>query len=687
MKRSKRMLAVIVLAAALAPARADEGMWTFNNVPADKVESAYGFRPDQQWLDHVRLSSVRLARGCSGSFVSARGLVQTNHHCARDCIEQLSTPSTNLTANGFYAREEKDETKCPDVEVDQLVEIIPVTDRINRATSGRDGADFAQALKVETANIEGECAGNDDHIRCDVVELYHGGIYDLYKYRRYQDVRLVFAPEESIAFFGGDPDNYEFPRYNFEVAYMRVYVDDKPLDSSSNYLRFAKSDAKPGDVTFTSGHPGATHRLDTVAQLVYQRDVWLIQDMVYLAELRGELTVFSSEAPEKARIASSQLFDIENWLKADKGQFAALVDPTIIGDRSTAERALRAKVDADQALRDRYGSAWDSIKSTVDRFRPQAARFYLLDESSLQSTLLSYARILVRHATEATKPNGDRLSEYTEANFPITRQTVLSTAPVYPDLEKLTLTFSLTKVREGLGPDDDFVKTLLGKKSPAQLAAELVDGTALGNLDFRARLLDGGAAAIAASDDPMIRFFRAIDPGLRAVRKQREEGRDAALTENSGKIAQARFRFEGTSTYPDGTSTLRLSYGSVAGYSAGGKQIAPLTFVSGLFERATGSAPFKLPPSWIAAQSSLDPRQSFNFATTNDNVGGNSGSPVINKDAEVVGLAFDRNIQALGGDFGYDGKVNRAVAVSVGMLREGLAKVYHADRIVRELAN
>jgi hypothetical protein len=661
-------------------------MWTFNNFPADKVEKAYGFRPDQPWLDHLRLSSVRLAQGCSGSFVSTRGLVQTNHHCARACIEQLSTAARNMTDIGFYAREEKDEVKCPAVEINQLIEITPVTGRINKATSGKDGAAFATAMTAEKANIEDECAGKDDSIRCDIVELYNGGVYDLYKYRRYQDVRLVFAPEQSIAFFGGDPDNYEFPRYNFDVSFMRVYAGDKPLDTSKNYLKYARSDAQPGDVVFSSGHPGTTHRLDTVAQLVFQRDETLVKDMVSLSELRGQLTEFSSETPEKARIARAMLFDVENWLKDDKGQFAALSDPAFIKDRTIAEQALRAKVDADPALRAQYGAAWDNIKNMLDRFRPQADRFtFLAANGGLQSELLRQGRLLVRHADEVTKPDSERLPEYTDANFPISRQVVLSPAPIYPDLEKLNLAFSLTKLREALGPDDPFVKKALGNKSPAALAAELVDGTRLGNLEFRTRLLNADAAAIAASNDPMIQFFRTIDPDLRAARREKEEGLDAALTQNTSQIAQARFKVEGTSTYPDATFTLRVSYGSVAGYSVAGKQIAPTTFTSGLFERATGADPFKLPPSWIAAQSSLNPQQPFNFANTNDNVGGNSGSPVVNKAGEVVGLAFDRNIQALGGDFGYDGKVNRAVAVSVGILREGLAKVYHADRIVDEL--
>jgi hypothetical protein len=692
MHRSKLMwsavwLAVLLAAEPLPSALADEGMWTFNDFPADKVEKAYGFRPDQAWLDRVRLASVRLAEGCSASFVSARGLVQTNHHCARGCIEQLSTAGNDLAARGFYAREETDEPPCPTMEVDQLIEITPVTTRIHEATGNKDGPAFAGALKAERAAIEHECAGNDDNLRCDVVELYQGGVYDLYKYRRFQDVRLVFAPEEAIAFFGGDPDNFEFPRYDFDVSYLRVYADGKPLDTSAHYFRYAKADARPGDVVFTSGNPGSTRRLDTVAQLAFQRDVSLPQRIFLLAELRGQLTRFSAEGPEQARRAQTRLFGVENALKEYKGEFSALVDPTIIHNQATAEQALRAKVDADPALRSQSATAWDDIKATLERYRPQADRFMLLAHSGgFRSKLVDYALELVRHAAEAGKPDGERLSEYTEAQFPKTRQQLLASTPVYPDLEKLQLTFALTKLRELLGPDDALVKKVLGRKSPAQLADALIDGTGLADPELRKRLLDADPATIAAATDPLIQFVRAIDPDLRAVRKESEDGLEAAITKAASQIARARFRIEGTSTYPDATFSPRVSYGSVAGYSAGGKQIAPFTYVSGLYERATGAYPFALPPSWIAAQGALNPQQPMNFVTTNDVIGGNSGSPVINKAAEIVGLVFDGNIESLGGDFGYDGAVNRTVAVNVGMLREGLAKVYRADRLVAELA-
>jgi hypothetical protein len=678
---------ILCVGAGLGATQADEGMWTTNAFPSDKVAQSYGFRPGQSWLDHARLSAVRLARGCSGSFVSPSGLVQTNHHCARGCIEQLSTATHNLTATGFYASAAKDEAKCPDVEINQLIEITAVTERVNKAVAGRDGAAFAAALKAERAAIAKECSQGNETIRCDVVELYHGGAYDLYKYRRYQDVRLVFAPEMAIAFFGGDPDNFEFPRYDLDVSYLRVYVDDRPLDTSANYFRYAKADAQPGDLTFTLGHPGSTHRLDTVAELEFRRDVSIVPELLSLAELRGVLTEFSSKGAEQARIANGMLFGVENTLKARKGQLAALVDPTILRNRAAAERELRARVDADQGLKAQYAGVWDNIRATLERARAGRERYaYTEGGLAFRSRLFGHAKSLVRHAVEAGKPDGERLPEHTNANFPILRQSLASTAPIYPELEKLTLTFSLTKMREVLGPDDAFVKKVLGRKSPAELARELVDGTTLRSADTRKFLLAGGQDAIAAATDPMIALARDIDAELRAIRKDNEDNINAPLTKYSGELAKAMFKVYGTTSYPDATFTLRISYGSVSGYSVNGRPVEPITRMAGLFERATGADPFRLPASWIAAQKTLNPQQAFNFVTTNDIIGGNSGSPVINQAGEVVGLIFDGNIQSLGGDFGFDPSVNRAVAVNVGALREALTKVYHAERILDELA-
>jgi hypothetical protein len=686
MRRSAAPIAALFSILSLAAASADEGMWTFDAFPADRVEKAYGFAPDRAWLDHVRLSSVRLARGCSASFVSPLGLVQTNHHCAQGCIQQLSTPAEDLVASGFYARTATDERKCPAVEVNQLTAISDVTARVNAATVGRDGKALIDAKRAVEATIARECSGGDVNIRCDVVELYHGGVYNLYRYRRYQDVRLVFAPESAIAFFGGDPDNFEFPRYDLDVSYMRVYADDRPLDTSANFLRYAARDARPGDLTFTSGHPGRTNRLDTVAALAFQRDVTLPRGIFQDSELRGILTEFSATGAESARIAKGMLFGIENSLKARKGQFAALVDPAIIAARAASETALRRRVEADPQLREQYGPAWDNVRAALDRYRGMRDRHVFTEGGQgFRSRLFGFAKTLVRHAAEAKKPDEARLREFTDENFRGQRQALTSRAPVYPALEKLTLTFSLTKLREVLGPDDPFVRKVLGSKAPARLAAELVDGTRLADPALRRSLIDADEATIAANDDPMIAFVRMVDPDLRAIRRSYEDEVQAELTKNSEQIAHAMFAINGTSTYPDATFTLRLSFGSVKGYRQDGRDVAPITTLGGAFERATGADPFRLPDSWIAARGALDPMVPFNLATTNDIIGGNSGSPVINRDAEMVGLIFDGNIQSLGGDFGFDPAQNRAIAVAVGALRETLAKVYHAERIVEEL--
>jgi hypothetical protein len=681
--------ALFVAALLMIPslARADEGMWTFNDFPSAKVQQAYGFAPDQKFLDHVRLSSIRLARGCSASLVSKDGLVMTNHHCAHTCIEQLSTQARDYVVTGFTAKAPGDEVKCPDMEANQLIGISDVTERVKAATAGKDGKEFSGALKEVEAQIAQECSGGDAKLRCDVVDLYHGGLYNLYKYRRYQDLRLVFAPEFAIAFFGGDPDNFEFPRYDLDVSFVRIYEDGKPLDSSANFLPFAKKDLTEGDLTFVSGNPGSTSRLDTVAQLEFDRDVRLPNTLLYLAELRGILEEFSQEGTEQRRIADTRLFSTENSYKALKGQFEALVDPALIKSKHDDEAVLKAKVEADPQLKADDGGAWDAIKAAVEHQKLIRDRYNMLEAGQgFDSTLFRIARVLVRHAAESGKPDGERLREYTNANFPISRQSILSPAPIYPRLEKTTFRFSLTLVQRLLGPDDPTVKDILGDKSPEQLAADLIDKTGLKDPALRQKLLEGGQAAIDASKDPMILFAKLVDAPARAIRKDYEDNVGAPLTKNSGLLAQARFKLYGASVYPDATFTLRLSYGAVKGYDQPSGHVTPFTTMAGAFTRATGATPFKLPESWLAAKSRIDGSQKYNFCSTNDIIGGNSGSPVINRDAEVVGLIFDGDIQSLGGDFGFDGAVNRAVAVDTGAIREALKSIYHADRLVTELS-
>jgi hypothetical protein len=668
-------------------AQADEGMWTFNNFPSDKVQQAYGFAPDKQWLEHVQRSSIRLAQGCSASLVSPNGLVMTNHHCAHDCIEQLSTRERDYVATGFYAKETKDEVKCPTMEANQLVAITDVTARVKSAIQGTDGQAFSDALKAVEAEIAQECSGGGDTTRCDVVDLYHGGIYNLYMYRRFQDLRLVFAPEFAIAFFGGDPDNFEFPRYDLDLSFVRIYDNGRPLDSRANYLPLAKQDLNEGDLVFSSGHPGSTARLDTVAALEFNRDVRLPDNLMHLAELRGVLEQFSETGPEHSRIASERLLVEANEFKRSKGEFEALVDPALIQAKRDEEAALKAKVDADPQLKAEYGAAWDNIRAAMAHARMIRDRYVMLEfMRGFDSHLFKDARGIVRRAAESSKPDTQRLPEYTDANFPIERQRILSSAPIYADLEKTTLGLSLTRLQRVLGPDDPLLKTILASRSPRELAASLIENTTLKDLAVRQQLLDGGQPAVDASPDPMIAFVKLVDGDARAVRKDYEDHVTAVLAKNSGLIAQARFKLYGTSTYPDATFTLRLSYGTVKGYDQNGRHVAPFTTLAGAYDRASGAPPFKLPESWIASKPRLDLAQKFDFCSTNDTIGGNSGSPVINKDAEVVGLYFDGNIQSLGGNFGFDPAVNRAVSVDAGAIRETLAKIYGADRIVAELS-
>jgi Peptidase S46 len=678
----RALLVLATLSLAVGTARADEGMWLPNDFPADKVQAAYGFKPDAAWLDHARLSAIRLANGCSASLVSPNGLVATNHHCVRECLTQISRKGDDTSALGYLAATPADEKRCTTTEANRLLEITPVTDRIRKATDGKAGADFASALKAETAAITQECAHGDDKLRCDVVTLFRGGRYDLYKYRRYQDVRMVFAPEDEIADFGGDPDNFEFPRYALDVGFLRIYENGKPLDSRDGYFHFGEREPLPGEVSFTVGNPGSTERLFTVAQLEEERNITLPRTALYLAEARGVLTEFVRRGPEQHRVGEASLLRIENSLKALRGEWEALAEPALIEGKRAAETALRAKVAADPELSKSSGSAWDDIEAALKRHRAIADRAFVIGAMRNASRLLNDALILVRAPVEQAKPDGERLQEYTNASFPALRQSLLADQPISAELEIVTLGYWLGKVREILGPDDPMVHKLLGNQSPEQLAASLVKGTKLSDTAQRKKLLEGG---VADSADAMIVFARLIDPEARTVRRKTEDDYDSVLDAAGGKIARAQFALLGSTTYPDATFTMRISYGGVQGWDEAGKSIAPLTRFSGVFERATGAEPFRLPEKWVAAKDRLTAGTVFDFASTNDIVGGNSGSPVIDRKGDVIGLAFDGNFKSLGGDYGYDPALNRSVSVSAVAIREALAKIYGAKTLLDEL--
>jgi len=678
-----RSLLLLLLLGA-APALADEGMWLPNDFPSTRVQAAYGFAPSQQWLDRVRLGAVKLSNGCSSSFVSTGGLVMTNHHCARECVQDLSTPRADHLEKGFFAAAPKDERRCPNIEADQLVSITDVTDRIHAATAGKDGEAFATALRQESARIEGACTTGSE-VRCDVVNLFHGGKYHLYTYRRFQDVRLVFAPEFPMAAFGGYADNFEFPRYGFDVAFLRVYRSDAPVQTP-DALQWSATPVREGDLVFVPGNPGGTERVSTVEQLSLERDVVLPWILVRAGQLRGTLLQFSSENPELFRISRARIRTVENGLKALGGRRAWLADPANFERKRAEDAELRAAVKKDPAKEARFGPAWKGIADAVQAERELFVRYELAEtKSAIPSDLFDYARLLVRAAEERPKPSPERLREFGDARLPLIETRLLRPVPVPRSLEQVLVTFGLRALRDTFGPDDPLVQAAIGKRSPEEVAREAVAGSRLDDPKVREALWKGGAAAVAASSDPMIALARRLDPQARAVRKEYENRVQGALARNGELLFQAAVAVHGTSGYPDGTLTLRLSYGTVAGWTESGKQVPAMTHLSGLYARNTGQFPFAVAPTWLAARPRLDPEMPFDLATTNDIIGGNSGSPLIDRNGQVVALIFDGNRDSLGGDYAYDGATNRAVALHGTAILEGLEKVYGAGRLAKEI--
>ncbi|HET9037944.1 MAG TPA: S46 family peptidase, partial [Myxococcaceae bacterium] len=663
-----RTAVVLAVFAVSGLAAAEEGLWTFDRFPSAAVKAKYGFAPDARWLEHVRLASVR-TKECSAGFVSPSGLVVTNHHCASDCAEDLSASGRDLVKDGFVAKRQEDELRCPGDRVDQLVEITDVTERIGKATRGKAGDALAAALSAETGAIEKACQV-DTRTRCQVVSLYRGGLYNLYRYRRWTDVRLVFLTEDAISNFGGDLDNYEFPRWALDVAFLRVYEDGKPA-STPEYFRWSKTGASEGDLVFMSGNPGKTLRLLTMAQLRYQRDVVIPEWGLRLSELRGYLQGFRQRGPEQTRIALGALQTVENNLKRAKGQWRVLADPKFMAVREHAEKTLRARVSADPRQRDRV-RAWDEIeRATSEYLGFRSVLRYLEDSGELanpveekpwafDSRLFLAARDLVRARSERTLASEQRLREFQDASLPALTADLFSPAPVHSELETATLGWSLSKMREELRPEHPVVQKLLSRETPDELAARVVGGTKLGDPAVRKRLWEDDAAlGEALKSDPMLQLAAAVDGESRAVRK-RFEVVDATLKRNGELIARARFDLLGTAVYPDATFTPRLSYGTIRGYQLPGRAIPWRTELSGLWTRATGHPPFALPQSWLAARGKLPDSLPFDVVGTPDSVGGNSGSPVVDRKGELVALNFDQNSFGTATPFGYDESRRRA---------------------------
>lgn len=687
-RRSRRV--VLLLAVILwgrAPAWADEGMWTFDNPPVAQLRERYGFTPTREWLDHIRLSSVRFSDGGSGAFVSPNGLVLTNHHVALPQLQKLSTPERNYVRDGFYARTLREEVRCPDLALDVLVHMQEVTARVHAAVRpGMSEREAFEARRAEIARIERE-SREATGLHSEVVALYHGATYWLYRYKRYTDVRLVFAPEQQIAFFGGDPDNFTYPRYCLDIALFRVYENGRPL-RSEHYLKWNAQGAGDGELVFVSGHPGRTSRLLTVAQLETLRDITYPRTIATLRHRLHVLRQYAARGPEAARQAAELIFSLENALKAYLGEWNGLRDPELLEAKRRQEHDFRARVASRPEWQAEYGSAWEEIAAAEARYREQAVPVLYRSLRRSFSDLVEHALTLVRYVAEVKKPDPERLDGFHDAQLESVRMRVLSPAPIYPELEEVLLAASLQESLQELGPEDPFIRAALEGRSPEVVARELIQGTQLADPAVRRALLDGGEEAVAASPDPLLRWARRVDPILRQMQRWFEE-HVASVREAAGaKIGRARFAVFGTSVPPDATFTLRLSYGTVRGYPMNGTQAPPKTTFYGLLDRAHSfdhKPPYQLPPRVWARRNRLDLSTPLNFVSTCDITGGNSGSPVINRRGELVGVIFDGNIESLVGNFIYIEQTHRAVAVHSAAILAALRALYDAAPLADEL--
>jgi hypothetical protein len=692
MRSPFRTLALTALAVALAGTtlRADEGMWTFDNLPVKQLKAKYGWAPDQAWLDHLRLSALRFPGG-SGSFVSADGLVLTNHHVGRGWIQRVSDKDHDYVTTGFYAPTEAQEIKVPGLEVLTLMAMDNVTDRVNKAVKpGMSDAAALKAREVEIEKIKQEMQQKSG-LTCEYVSLYQGGQHWIYSYQKHTDVRLVFAPEQQIAFFGGDYDNFTYPRHDLDFSMFRVYENGKPYHPK-DFLHWTKTGVKAGELALVAGHPGRTSRQETLAQMSFEGQYAIPMRLGMLENMRKDLTAYASRSAEAARQVNTQIFGIENSLKALNGYRSGLSDKAAMARIAAAEKDFKAKVAKDPKLEAEAGQSWGRIAKALAVEKP------LLKEGmyvgTAHSTLLGYALTLVRMAEEETKPSAKRLPEFSDANLKSLRMRLSIPAPYYPELETFMFTRGLAEARKELGPKHPFVKAMLGGKSPDAVAQAAVEGSKLADPAVRKALMEGGLKAIDASTDPMILLAKKLDPIGRKLRKKMEDQVASVISDQAARIARARFALYGTSTYPDATFTLRLTFGPVEGYPANGTLMQPFTTFGGLFDRYDGwggnaakahHGAWELPQRWVDHRKDLDPSTPFDFVCSTDIIGGNSGSPVVDEKGDLVGLIFDGNIESLPGNYFYDGKVNRAVAVDALAIPEALRKVYGATALADEL--
>ena len=683
MKQAATLLTGIFLSLV---AMADEGMWTVDNFPADRVSEKYGVEIDKKWLRQARLSTVRLENGCTGSFASDNGLVLTNNHCVWGCVRNLSTDERNLSDEGFLATKRNEEMQCPGQRISVLVDFEDVTKKIAKATQDLPESDANDARKKTLTQLESKCESQSrGKNSCEAVSLYNGGQYFIYEYKRYDDVRLAFAPELDIAAFGGDPDNFNFPRWSLDFSFLRAYENGKPA-KTPNFLRWRASGPTDGEPVFITGHPGSTDRLLTVSQLKFLRDVSIPTWLLRFSEFRGRMMAWRNTSEQAARTVQQRILGYDNGLKVRSNELKALHTDRMMALKAKKEHAMREAIDADPDLKGKYGDAWDLIDESVSNYRDMYDEHLFIESAAgLSGSLYGHAKTIVRGTQELEKPNEERFRAYTDASLPGVEAGLFAARPIDKEFEKLQLESSLEKMRQWLGPDSTWVQTILGTESPESIADALISNTKLDDPAYRKALWEGGAEAVKESDDPLIRLAASVDPGARKIRKRYEDEVEALQVRGEEKIADARFALFGTDTYPDATFTLRVTFGAVEGWEERGAMIKPFTFTERLFQRATGQRPFKVPASWDAAKDKLNMETPFCFVATTDITGGNSGSPMVAADGSLVGVAFDGNIHSIAGDYWFDPTLNRTVGVNAAIMLESLSTVYGADQLVNEL--
>ncbi len=680
------LLSVLLAALLILPAAADEGMWLFNRPPKDILQKRYGFTVTPEFMDHLRLASISFG-GASGSFISPDGLVLTNHHVGRGAVQNLSTKDRDLMKTGFYARARAEELKVPGMELRVLHAIEDVTDTVLGAEKpGMTPVEAADARQKVFAALEKETAETSG-LRGVVVTLYSGGMYHLYKYKLHGDVRLVFAPEYLAAFFGGDPDNFTYPRYDLDICLFRIYENGQPF-KSDHYIRWSAEGVAEGDLVLCSGHPGSTGRLLSTSQLEFLRDTSYPFNIANLTRRQAYMRAYAAKGEEEKRIADRNLFGIENSLKATTGYQSGLLDKTLMERKLREEEALRAEVRKNPELEKEFGSAWDEIaaaeKAYASFFKPLA---FFDRANGFYTTYFTIARNLVRLAMEKPRPNADRLREFRDASLPSIERGILSPAPIYDEFEILKLGDSLTQLKEELAGMQE-VKWILGDRSPRDVARELVTGTKLKDVEHRKKLMAGGLEAIFQCQDPMIKLALVVDPVSRGLRAKYEKQVEAVETRNGTLIARAMFALKGTSIPPDATGSLRLSFGAVKGYIENGKKIPFQTTYAGLYEKSAKAGnkdPYELPESFLKKKAAVKMSTPINFVSTADSIGGNSGSPLVNRKGEFVGVLFDGNIQSLPTRFVYEDTVSRSVIVHAQGIIEALLKIYGAKPLVDEI--